>query len=95
MAAIEGETAADTIYAIDRVADDALLGWFELHWPDVEVVSEGLDEPVVVGRDPEWTVIVDTIDGTRGPHVRQARRRGASPPPRRTAARCATSSPRR
>ena len=22
--------------------------------------------PVVVGHDPEWTVIVDTIDGTRG-----------------------------
>ena len=55
MAAIEGETAADTIYAIDRVADDALLDWFEQHWPDVEVVSEGLEEPVVVGRDPTWT----------------------------------------
>ena len=41
MAAIEGETAADTIYAIDRVADDTLLDWFEEHWPDVEVVSEG------------------------------------------------------
>jgi fructose-1,6-bisphosphatase/inositol monophosphatase family enzyme len=66
MAAVEGETAADTIYAIDKVADDALIRWFEVHWPDVEVVSEGLDEPVVVGRDPEWTVIVDTIDGTRG-----------------------------
>jgi len=66
MAAVEGATVADTIYAIDKVADDALLRWFELHWRDVEVVSEGLDEPVVVGRDPEWTVIVDTIDGTRG-----------------------------
>src|SRR5262245_57127765 len=66
MAAVEGETAADTIYAIDKVADDALLRWFEQHWPDVEVVSEGLDDAVVVGRDPEWTVIVDTIDGTRG-----------------------------
>ena len=32
----------------------------------VEVVSEGLEEPVVVGGDPTWTVIVDTIDGTRG-----------------------------
>lgn len=66
MAAVEGETAADTIYGIDRVADDALLSWFERHWTDVEVVSEGLDEPVVVGTDPRWTVIVDTIDGTRG-----------------------------
>jgi fructose-1,6-bisphosphatase/inositol monophosphatase family enzyme len=66
MAKIEGETIADTIYAIDKVADDTLLQWFEEHWPDVEVVSEGLDEPVVVGNDPTWTVIVDTIDGTRG-----------------------------
>lgn len=66
MAVIDSETAADTIYAIDRVADDALLGWFDQHWTGVEVVSEGLDEPVVVGTDPEWTVIVDPIDGTRG-----------------------------
>ncbi|MEZ5168338.1 MAG: hypothetical protein R2695_18380 [Acidimicrobiales bacterium] len=66
MAEIDGVTAADTIYAIDRIADDELLTWFERHWPDVEVVSEGLDEPVVVGSSAEWTVIVDTIDGTRG-----------------------------
>jgi fructose-1,6-bisphosphatase/inositol monophosphatase family enzyme len=66
MAAVDSHTAADTIYGIDRVADDALLGWFEQHWPGVEVVSEGLDEPVAVGRTAEWTVIVDTIDGTRG-----------------------------
>jgi fructose-1,6-bisphosphatase/inositol monophosphatase family enzyme len=66
MAAVTGETVADTIYAIDRVADDALVGWFEEHWPDVRIVSEGLDEPVVVGAAAAWTVIVDTIDGTRG-----------------------------
>ena len=66
MAAVAGETVADTIYAIDRVADDALLQWFEEHWPDVVVVSEGLDEPVLVGNAAAWTVIVDTIDGTRG-----------------------------
>jgi fructose-1,6-bisphosphatase/inositol monophosphatase family enzyme len=66
MAAVDSYTAADTIYAIDKVADDALLGWFEAHWTNVEVVSEGLEETVVVGSDPTWTVIVDTIDGTRG-----------------------------
>jgi fructose-1,6-bisphosphatase/inositol monophosphatase family enzyme len=66
MATVTGATVADTIYAIDRVADDALLGWFEEHWPDVRIVSEGLDEPVIVGAVPAWTVIVDTIDGTRG-----------------------------
>jgi fructose-1,6-bisphosphatase/inositol monophosphatase family enzyme len=66
MAEVAGHTAADTIYAIDRVADDALVEWFDRHWPEVVVVSEGLDEPVAVGTDAEWTVIVDTIDGTRG-----------------------------
>ena len=66
MAVIEGQTSADTIYAIDRVADDTLVEWFETHWPDVELVSEGLEEPVVIGNDPAWTVIVDSIDGTRG-----------------------------
>jgi fructose-1,6-bisphosphatase/inositol monophosphatase family enzyme len=66
MATVTGETVADTIYAIDRVADDALVGWFEEHWPGVRIVSEGLDEPVIVGGSVAWTVIVDTIDGTRG-----------------------------
>ena len=67
MAVVEGETAADTIYAIDKVTDDALVAWFERRWPGVELVSEGLHEPVVIGRGtPQWTVIVDTIDGTRG-----------------------------
>ncbi len=66
MAAVDSETVADTIYAIDRIADDALIGWFEQHWSGVEIVSEGLDEPVTVGSSAEWTVIVDTIDGTRG-----------------------------
>ena len=65
-AAVEGSTAADTIYAIDRVADDTLVTWFERHWPGVELVSEGLHDPVVIGSAPAWTVIVDTIDGTRG-----------------------------
>jgi fructose-1,6-bisphosphatase/inositol monophosphatase family enzyme len=66
MAVIEGQTSADTIYAIDRVADDTLVEWFAANWPDVELVSEGLEEPVVIGDDPTWTVIVDSIDGTRG-----------------------------
>jgi fructose-1,6-bisphosphatase/inositol monophosphatase family enzyme len=66
MAAIEGRTSADTIYAIDKLADDALVDWLAVHGPPVELVSEGLETPVVVGSDPQWTVIVDSIDGTRG-----------------------------
>jgi fructose-1,6-bisphosphatase/inositol monophosphatase family enzyme len=65
MARIDHEAPADTIYAIDKVTDDALVAWFERRWHDVEVVSEGLHEPLVLG-EPRWTVIVDTIDGTRG-----------------------------
>lgn len=65
MAVVEGATPADTIYAIDRVTDDALVAWFAERWTDVELVSEGLVEPLVLG-EPRWTVIVDTIDGTRG-----------------------------
>lgn len=65
MAIVEDETPADTIYAIDKVSDDALVAWFEANWTDVELVSEGLHEPLVLG-EPAATVIVDTIDGTRG-----------------------------
>ena len=65
MSAIEGRTDADVIYAIDKITDDALVAWFEANWNDVELVSEGLEEPIVLG-DPQWTVIVDTVDGTRG-----------------------------
>ncbi len=66
LAAVEGATAADTVYTLDRITDDVLLEWFDAHWTGVEVVSEGLDAPVVVGVDPNWTVIVDPVDGTRG-----------------------------
>jgi hypothetical protein len=65
MSTIVGQTVADTIYAVDKLADDTLINWFEEHWPDVRLVSEGLDEPVELGR-PDWTVIIDSIDGTRG-----------------------------
>jgi fructose-1,6-bisphosphatase/inositol monophosphatase family enzyme len=67
MTTVAGVSPADTIYAVDAVLDDALVPWFEQHWPDVELVSEGLDEPVIVGHGaPSWTVIVDPVDGTRG-----------------------------
>ena len=33
MASVEGETVADTMYAIDLVADDAVLSWFERTGP--------------------------------------------------------------
>lgn len=72
-ATISGHTSADTIYAVDRLTDDALLEWFDAHWPaddPAELVTEGLEEPVVVPTtttaSPRWTCIVDPVDGTRG-----------------------------
>ena len=65
---IAGRTTADTIYEIDKIGDEALVSWLDTHWPEpVELVAEGIDEPVVVGGgDPTWTLIVDVLDGTRG-----------------------------
>ncbi len=67
---VVGRTVADVTYRLDRIADAVLLPWFEREWPATEavtVVSEGLDEPVLVGAgEPQWTCIVDTVDGTRG-----------------------------
>jgi hypothetical protein len=75
LAAVVGDEAGDTLFAIDRVSEEVLLAEFEAlarDWP-LLLVAEGL------GRDgrrvlPEGTppddveivVLVDPIDGTRG-----------------------------
>jgi fructose-1,6-bisphosphatase/inositol monophosphatase family enzyme len=73
-ARITAVTAADTIYAVDRISEELILDWFEAHWPrawPVEIVMEGLEgESVTVpaGTPPAKTVfkcILDPIDGTR------------------------------
>src|SRR5690606_9644794 len=49
-ARVAGVTAADTIYRIDRLSEEAIRGWFAEHWPKsmpVELVMEGL-------ADDEW-----------------------------------------
>ncbi|MEP6915587.1 MAG: inositol monophosphatase family protein [Acidobacteriota bacterium] len=66
----------DTIYAIDRVAEDVLVEEIArtIATPEAPVllVAEGLAGGQVVvpegagGRTPAWTIIVDPIDGTRG-----------------------------
>ena len=68
-------TSADTIYHVDRLGEEAILGWFGRHWPrswPVEIVMEGLEDGAVtfpsgtpVART-EWKCILDPIDGTRG-----------------------------
>jgi len=72
---IAHDDEGDTIYAIDRVAEDVLVEEIErtiARDAPVRLVAEGLPGGEVVlprGADisrVQWTVIVDPIDGTRG-----------------------------
>ncbi len=67
-------TAADTIYEVDKISEEAILEWFQAHWPvrwPVELVMEGLEGEAVTfpGRTPvastTFKCILDPIDGTR------------------------------
>jgi fructose-1,6-bisphosphatase/inositol monophosphatase family enzyme len=74
-ARIAAVTAADTIYGVDKISEEAILVWFEEHWPrawPVELVMEGLEEGGAVtfprGTPVAKTIfkcILDPIDGTR------------------------------
>jgi hypothetical protein len=74
-ARIASVTAADTIYYVDRLSEEAIIEWFEEHWPrawPVELVMEGLEDGTTTF--PSGTAvaktklkcILDPIDGTRG-----------------------------
>jgi fructose-1,6-bisphosphatase/inositol monophosphatase family enzyme len=76
LARVAATTAADTIYQVDKITEDAILAWFEAHWPaawPVQVVMEGIEDdcPVTFPRNTpiartQWKCILDPIDGTRG-----------------------------
>ena len=61
----------DTIFAVDRISERALVAHFESvmrHWTHV-LIAEGLPRRTVALRSaptPELAMIVDPIDGTRG-----------------------------
>lgn len=69
-------TESDTVYRIDRISEDAIVEWFEAHWPEdlpVRLVMEGISDSKLLvfpkSTDPSsvgLTCIVDPIDGTRG-----------------------------
>ena len=75
-AEVAAVTAADTIYRIDKITEDAVEAWFEQHWPTdapVEIVMEGIEDshpwsfPASTPADHTlWKCIIDPIDGTRG-----------------------------
>lgn len=74
-AKIAAVTAADTIYQVDKITEDAIFHWFERHWPKawpVQLVMEGVedDDEVTFPRGTPvaktiWKCIMDPIDGTR------------------------------
>ena len=76
LAAISDQTAADVIYAIDRIADTAIHEWFQANWPadwPIEIIMEGLDDDTSLCfpqgsklKDTKLVCIIDPIDGTRG-----------------------------
>ncbi len=71
MSGVAEVTEADTIYVIDRVTEQAIVGWLEENWPAdlaCNLVMEGLEEPLTLPREAAaaTTLILDPIDGTRG-----------------------------
>jgi fructose-1,6-bisphosphatase/inositol monophosphatase family enzyme len=68
-------TSADTIYAVDKLSEDAIFTWFESHWPrswPVQLIMEGIEDDEVVtfptGTSLKQTIfkcIIDPVDGTR------------------------------
>lgn len=75
LSAISEESEADTIYAIDKISDAAILHWFSNNWPakwPVELIMEGLESSEITfptGTPTTQTslkCIIDPIDGTRG-----------------------------
>ncbi|HEX2855149.1 MAG TPA: inositol monophosphatase [Opitutaceae bacterium] len=74
-AEIAAVTAADTIYHVDKLSEEAIFAWFEKNWPrawPVELVMEGIEDGDLVtfprGTPAAKTVfkcILDPIDGTR------------------------------
>ena len=76
LAGIDRESVADTIYSIDTLGEEAIVEWFEAHWPSewpAELVAEGFDDPAMrlfprgtKIEETRWRCVVDPIDGTRG-----------------------------
>ena len=76
LSGVARDEEGDTIYAIDRVAEEVLVEEIArtIAMPDapVRLVAEGLPGGQLIvpegspERPPRWTIIIDPIDGTRG-----------------------------
>ncbi|HKA17814.1 MAG TPA: inositol monophosphatase [Blastocatellia bacterium] len=70
----DDDSSGDTLYAIDRISENALIGLFESEIASIApvvLIGEGLPDGQVVlpsgtkEDDALWRIIVDPIDGTR------------------------------
>lgn len=74
LASVADYAGGDTIYAVDKFSETAILEWFGKNWPSewpVQVVMEGIEDDLCfpAGTDVSdtcWKCILDPIDGTRG-----------------------------
>jgi len=74
LSTVTGHAGGDTIFAIDKFGEEAILGWFRSYWPNeypVQIVMEGLEGDLCFPEDTpvsstDWKCIIDPIDGTRG-----------------------------
>ena len=74
LSAVTGHAGGDTIYAVDRISEAAILAWFRAHWPPefpVQIVMEGIESELCFPEGTpaaasDWKCIIDPIDGTRG-----------------------------
>lgn len=72
-ARVAAVTPEDTIFHVDKLSEEAILGWMEANWPrawPVELVMEGLAPGATFPRGvpvarTKWKLILDPIDGTR------------------------------
>lgn len=74
LSAVADYAGGDTIYAVDKFSEEAILTWFGKNWPaqwPVQVVMEGIEHDLCFpeGKDvseTHWKCLLDPIDGTRG-----------------------------
>ena len=67
LAAYDDSGPGDTAFAVDRVSEARLLDLVHALGVPIRLVAEGLDPAGVDlgGAPPQWTLLVDPLDGTR------------------------------
>src|SRR5689334_11553218 len=74
LSSVATHAGGDTIYAVDKFSEAAIIEWFQKSWPvdwPVQVVLEGIEHELCFPvsktlAETQWKCIIDPIDGTRG-----------------------------